>query len=238
MQQLTSFRSYHKQRPPQSRSSSNARGCCSSSTGGPGSWKSQDSSSDPHRSQPAASQHRELSPLPQQGADTGSQASPTPPGEGSPCPLWPCCHWGRAGWVNPTPPPDLCPGWENLSPRMMPEADHFAGSFIQTQLTGKGEAGSQAYDQVSDWKRWVCSRAVKYFSASEGDRPPSSCNTDCKASATAAGICLAFLEERAGDVMEGKQENLGHIHIPCAPVRQQVPAAGPTGPQHKPGHMG
>lgn len=111
----------------------------------------------------------------------------------------------------------------------MPEAVRFAGSFIQAQLTGKGEAGSHAYDQVSDWKRWVCSRAVKYFSASEGDRPPSSCNTDCKASATAAGICLAFLEERAGDVI-GKQENQGRIHIPSAPVRQQVPAAGPTAP--------
>lgn len=99
---------------------------------------------------------------------------------------------------------------------MMPEAVHFAGSFIQAQLTGKGEAGSHAYDQVSDWKRWVCSRTVKYFSASEGDRPPSSCNTDCKASATAAGICLAFLEERAGDVMHPHSLCSNEAASPCS----------------------
>lgn len=89
-----------------------------------------------------------------------------------------------------------------------------------------GGAGSQAYDQVSDWKRWDRSRADKYSSASEGDRPPSSCSTDCRASATAAGICLAFLEEKARGVTGGAGKPR-HIHLPPAPVRQPDPV-----PQH------
>lgn len=155
---------------------------------------------------------------------------------GPPCPLWPCCHQGRAGWVNAPPLPGPCSGWDNHSPRMMPEADHFAGSFIQAEFAGKGDAGSQAYDQVSDWKRWDRSRAAKCSSASEGDRPPSSCNTDCRASATAAGICLAFLEERVGGMMEGEQGNWGHACIPSAPARQ--PISGAAVPAAKPSSAG
>lgn len=67
--------------------------------------------------------------------------------------------------------------------------------FRQSVGQGRREPG---HDQVSDWKRCDRSRAVKCSCASEGDRPPSSCNTDCRASATAAGISLAFLGQRAG----------------------------------------
>lgn len=128
-------------------SSSNAHGCTASQHGDPRSWSMRDSSLVPHRSQPAASHHRDFPPPLQWGGGMASQALPTPnphPQEtGSCCPLWPCCHQGRAGWVNPLPSSGPRTGWDNLSPRTMPEADHFAGSFIQAEFAGKAEAGSQ-----------------------------------------------------------------------------------------------
>lgn len=59
-----------------------------------------------------------------------------------------------------------------------------------------GPARGWDYDQVSDWKRWDRSKAARYSSASEEDRPPSRWNTVFRASATPAGISLAFLEEK------------------------------------------
>lgn len=154
---------------------------------------------------------------------------------GSPCPPGPCCHQRRAGWVIPAPPPGPCPGWENLRPGVMPETDRFAASFIQAELTGKGQAGNQAYDQVSDWKRWDRSRAVKCSSASEGDRPPSSCNTICKASDTAAGICLAFLEERVGGMTRGRAGKLGtHLQPQCSGKAAHQRGSSPCGRTHRP----
>lgn len=95
----------------------------------------------PRRSQPAAFHQ-----IPRLHSSMGSQASPHqthPQQSSSPCPPWLCCHQGGAGWINPLPLPAPCPGWDNFIPRMMPEVDPFAGSFIKAQFMGRGQLGAR-----------------------------------------------------------------------------------------------
>lgn len=128
---------------------------------------------------------------------------PNPPGDGVPL-------LSGKGWVGKSTPilTGVIPAQEGCQ-RQIP----LLAPLFRQAVGREGEAGSQAHDQVSDWKRWDRSRAAKCSSASEGDRPPSSCNTDCRASATAAGISLAFLE-REQDTMEGEQELGGRAAAP------------------------
>lgn len=107
----------------------------------PRSWSRRDSSSLPRRSQPAAPQLRAFPPLLRWGVGTESQASPTP--NPPPADRFPLLPSGKS-WVGKSPPsPVPCPGWDNLSPRMIPEADHCAGSFIQAEFMGKGSQAAR-----------------------------------------------------------------------------------------------
>lgn len=97
------------------------------------------------------------------------------------------------GWLGKSTP--TLAGAIPVQERRQRQIPLLAPLFRQSVGQGRWEPG---HDQVSDWKRCDRSKAVKCSCACEGDRPPSSCNTDCRASATAAGISLAFLGQRAG----------------------------------------
>lgn len=122
-------------------SSSNARGVLLPSMGTPGARARGTAA----RSQAEASQQH---PTPETsrlragvvrawGARLYPRQTHPPPEMGSPCPPWPCCHQGRAGWVNPPPLPGPSPGCDNLRPRMMPEVS-FGWLLYSGRVRGEG----------------------------------------------------------------------------------------------------
>lgn len=95
----------------------------------------------PTREPASSTHHQDLLPPPWCGMGTGSQTSPPPnppPRRGVPLPVVALLPSGKGWLVNPAPLPGPCPGWGHLSTRMMPEANHFAGSFIQAESGGRG----------------------------------------------------------------------------------------------------
>lgn len=126
----------------QRHSSSNARGCCSPSTGTPGAGAHGTAA----RSHAGASQQHpttETSRL--RSAGVQARAARLYPRQthtsrrGVSLPVMALLPSGK-GWLGKSTPR---PGWYNLSPKMMPEVDHFAGSFIQAGFTGKGRQGAR-----------------------------------------------------------------------------------------------